>query len=33
VDKLLEEKRQGEVLNTKKVIKNDKKLYTNSYGR
>ena len=32
MDKLLEEKRQGEVLNTKKVIKNDKKLYIESFG-
>ena len=32
MDKLLEEKRQGEVLNTKKVIKNDKKLFIESFG-
>ena len=31
MDKLLEEKRQGEVLNTKKVI-NSKKLYIESFG-
>jgi len=32
VEKLLEEKRQGEVLDTKVVIKNDKKLYIESFG-
>ena len=32
MDKLLEEKRQGEVLRTKKVIKNDKKLFIESFG-
>jgi tRNA-2-methylthio-N6-dimethylallyladenosine synthase len=32
MEKLLEEKRQGEVLDTKVVIKNDKKLYIESFG-
>tara|TARA_B110000114_G_scaffold134144_1_gene140658 strand:+ start:812 stop:2257 length:1446 start_codon:yes stop_codon:yes gene_type:complete len=32
VEKLLEEKRQGEVLETKIVVKNDKKLYIESFG-
>ena len=32
MEKLLEEKRQGEVLETKIVVKNDKKLYIESFG-